>query len=61
MKNGFEIIFAYFDPAHVTDELYEREEGNVNIRSVRYEGVLGREGDSDVRKCFCVPKHDCHH
>ena len=50
-------MVKYFDPAHVTDELDEGEEGNVNVRSVRYEGLLGGEGDSDMREGLCIPKH----
>ena len=46
----------YLDPTHVTDELYQGEEGDVDVRRVVGVGCLGGELHVYVGECFHVPE-----
>ena len=49
-------MISYLDPTHVTDELYQGEEGDVDVRRVVGVGCLCGELHVYVGECFHVPE-----
>ena len=49
-------MISYLDPTHVTDELYQGEEGDVDVRRVVGVGCLCGELHVNVGECFYVPE-----